>query len=400
MDCEICGSKVGIINNTYVCEEGHISNNKIEVIDDTSAVPLLSVPREEKAAVVSAKYSFEYMKLLILHLLFEEVKVHLGIKSSKYFEIFVNFFREDETKTLYGPSMSLPTLKTLAYYSKRIEVEAENKTYLFLEFHKEMESYPLRDKFGDKIKLFNMNKKQCFSSFLANVQEWSSNNIYTRLKILGEDGLELFRNKKSNVVHNETGIEEEEIRNNRICFRQDLRRDYCMFFEYLKRICEIFMLDITEDLEEKFKFFFYASDFTQTIHMPEVELAPFLYIYIMNHRRDFDVERAIRNFRKVFNGFYGENWIQEHKDIDLAVLDDYDSQNTFQTNVKFLLTSISWLKYIEFRDKVRAVKKLLCQCISRDAFRGHWKREREMLKRNFDRSAWYIKKLIYERKNL
>lgn len=402
ISCEICGTPLRIIDNIYVCDEGHAIENKVEVADDTHMAPTSCVQEEASRGFSPSECGPGYLELLVFYLMFEDVRTYLGIVSSRYFEIFVNFFRGDGDKIVHGPSLCFSTLRALTYYSKRVEMESEDKTYMYLEYCRDMEHYPFEERIQQKLDVLNLNASH-YKPFSMCVREHKLYNVYSVLRCLGDVGVDLRRDRIGRPRRSETGVLDEEIENNKLCFRQDLRRDYQMFLGYLRRLCSIFMLEITEDLEEKFKIFFYASDFSQVVHIPEVEISPFLYIYIMRYGRDLDVGRAIRRFRDTllgsFYGMAGDEACERYKDTDQETVERYDLQSTFQESVRFLLSRIvPTRKSREFMAGVSRLKVLLHSATSLEKFRSHWKKIHGIPTQNFHNAVWYIRKLKFQRR--
>ncbi|AFN83213.1 hypothetical protein EROM_061210 [Encephalitozoon romaleae SJ-2008] len=390
--CETCGSPLEIIGNDYVCSEGHITKNTIEFSNEERPILLDSSTNDTKLKkLLFKKYGPDYMELLGFYILFNDIREHLCIKSLKYFNIFANSIKEGPKKTLPRFLLVSPTLRALTYYSKRIEMEAEGKTYLYMDYYKSMMTYPYEER--RRIKLTHLGITN-LNIPPVRFEGTGLIPVYRILRFLGERNVRLQKNRSHGrlvIFYGETGVLDEKAENNKACFREDLRRDYEMFFKYLQRICDIFVLEITEDLEEKFKAFFYMLDLTKTIHIPEVEISVFLYIYIMNYKKDFDVLRAIRNLNEILREPYSTlpEEIKYIKPEDL-----YGKEERLQSYLKTLISKATWFNSTEIEEKLGNFKRLFSSSRTQRLFNDYWGRIHDRHKPLFIRNAWYVKKLI------
>lgn len=394
MECEICGMRIRVVNNAYVCDEGHTLENKVEVADDVHASAVIRAPREEKIIASAISINPAYTRLFLAHLMFEDVRIRLEIRSSKYFEIFANLCT-DRGPTLEGPEVSFSTVMALAYYTKRIEAEAQDRTYLYLEFSQAMENYPLLETVAEKLSILGQRPAD-HRTFHKTHMGYGMSLIEKLLRCMGQAGVELQRNPK-NVMYNETGILDDALENTRACFRQDLRRDLPMMTQYLVRICSILALDITDNLERSFAVFFYASDFSRTIHIPDTEIAAFLYIYIMNRRRDLDIAGAMNSVKNTFFESF-HKIIGKQSASAPETFRTFATPRAFQENLKILMRTVSWQRICAFNIKVSETKRLIKSTRSVDALRRHRRLLDSLPTANFVRAVWLVKKLMVQKR--
>ncbi|CAD25484.1 hypothetical protein [Encephalitozoon cuniculi GB-M1] len=395
VNCETCGATLEIIENEYICSEGHIIKNRVEVSTEEASVPVGGAPNKLKIQTsFTTKYGEDYVDLLIFHALFNDIRNYLGIKSTKYFDIFTNFIKEGPGQTLEKSLLILPALGALTYYSKRVEMEAEGRPYLYLDYYRSMMSYPYQERRKAKFEALGINTKRplvapfCLSGF-------SLVPVSSVLKYLGESGIVLQKNRfgmRLTTFYDETGVLDEEVENNKACFRQDLRRDYQMFFCYLQRICDIFLLEITEHLEKKFRAYFYVLDLTQSIHIPEIDISLFLYIYIMNYKKDFDVQKAMANLENSGIKFH---FSPPEEPVSTEPKTTSYSKEDLESYLRILISKITWVCSYNLKTKVGRLKTLLSCSKTANMLNSYWKRQNDKHKLVFVRNVWYIKKLMF-----
>ncbi|KAG5860119.1 hypothetical protein KMI_03g05700 [Encephalitozoon hellem] len=394
--CETCGSPLEIIENDYICSEGHTIKNRVELLDEGASTLLDgSSSRVKPKRLLFKKYGQDYMELLGFYILFNDIGEHLHVKSPKYFNIFVDFIKEGPHKTLSKSLLTFTTLRALTYYSKRIEMEAEGKTYLYMDYYKDMMTYPYEERKNAKLADLGITNSNILP---IRFESTGMVPVYRILRFFGERNVRLQKNRSYGrfvTFYGETGVLDKEAENRKACFREDLRRDYEMFFKYLQRICDIFMLEITEDLEKKFKGFFYMLDFTNTIYIPEVEVSVFLYIYIMNHKKDFNVLRAIRNLDEILR----EPYCTLPEEIGHAKSENFcDKEERLQSHLKTLISKVTWFCSAEIERKLKSLKRLFSCCKTPGSLGNYWKSIHDRHKLLFSRNVWYMKKLIVLRR--
>ncbi|KAM0672113.1 hypothetical protein CWI42_070270 [Ordospora colligata] len=398
--CDACGLELTLTDTTYVCPEGHILENKIEVENEAVQTTTEKIAKDilDPVSIIKSTYGTDYTYLLLFYYMFEDIRIYLGIQSSKYFDIFLNFIMEKHEKKLDKSYITIQTLRALTYYSKRIEAEAKSQTYLYLDYYIAMEAYPYKKRIDEKANALKINKRLKMG---LQASGFGLNTISMILGYFGQAGTELrnYAIKKDLLLFkNESGIPDAVLERNKVCFRMDLRRDYKMMLAYLRRICEVILLSITKDLISKFKIFFYASDYTKTIHIPEIEICVFLYVYIMMYRRDFDVINANRNLKEVILKDYDSAFKKQHSDgieeREKAARNHQYTHQSFQNGVKSLVFKITWLNYLTLNIKINGLRKLLFEC--KDIHKYHKKHcnaEKNILKQNIK----YIKILMLQK---
>jgi len=398
--CNACGLELTLTDTTYVCPEGHILENKIEIGNEFAQTIAEKTKRDimDPVSIIKSTYGTDYTSLLLLYYMFEDIRAYLGIKSSKYFDIFLNFIAEKNEKKLDKSYITMPILRALTYYSKRMEVEAKNQTYLYLDYYIAMEAYPYKKRIEERANALKIKKR--FKMGLQ-ISGFGLNIISTVLGCFGEAGTELrsYAIKKDLLLFkNESGIPSAELERNKACFRMDLRRDYEMMLGYFERICKIILLDITTDLISKFKVFFYASDYTKTIHIPEIEICVFLYVYIMMYQRDFDVTNANCNLKEIILRDYNIAFKKQHSDSSeeyaKAAWKYQYAHQSFETGLKSLIFKITWMSDYILNQKIKKLKKLFSECKDIDKYqKKRCDDEKIILKQNIK----YIKILMLQR---
>lgn len=403
INCEVCGGSLKLIDNDYVCEEGHTISNSLEVATDMA--PLLDRPASSESerprfVFPTAKYGPDYADLLLFYMLFEDVRKHLHIKSSKYFDIFTNFIQEGPEKTLLMPWAGPVSISALAYYSKRVETEADGGTYMYLDYYQEMEPYPYEERRREKV---NFLRGRNPNAFRMQPGAFGLDPVHEVLKYLGDRGFSLARVRVKGVLrtfYDETGVPNDEVESNKACFRQDLRRDYQMLFKYLQRVCGMFMLGIDDDLEAKFKVFFYAHDLTQHIHIPEVDVSVFLYVYIMNHRKDFDALRAVRALEGSAIGLYPplQEGTGSHAPHPTDPCSTTSPGPSLELHLKALIAKVAWISAATVDSKVSELMRLFDCSRSAGALARYWRRRNYKYMTIFNRNAWHVKRLMVLKK--
>jgi hypothetical protein len=373
--CEVCGAEYRIIDSAFVCEEGHMLEENMEVVDELEAMPTpASLIQPEEELVGTSIDGLE--ELTLCHMLFEELKRFFGVEDSRYFRMFLNFFQLNGRRIMHGPQLCYTGIMALLYHSRRMEEERRSATYMMAEFLHTASMCPYEDRLLRVLELLRIRAAD-YENKMMKIEKTSCQCIYNFLSMLSRPGVGISLFPSIKPVPCETGVLDEHVEYAKTCFRQDIRNDYENMCNYLHRICGAIGLEIDEDMGRRFKVFAYASDFTFNYFIPELEICAFLCIYIAKQKRTFDVERALAELK-----VGGSSAV---------------ANNSFQSNLRLLFCSITGTTRYTFERQVFRVKARLSSLCSLKSYRKFSKKENEPAHVLFIRSVLYIAKLLYRK---
>ncbi|WUR02588.1 uncharacterized protein VNE69_02113 [Vairimorpha necatrix] len=380
--CEICKTKFRCIDGEYICEEGHISQTKLEVADDLHFTTRSQKHITKKEASVFSKYCFTYRKLLLYTVLFKDLVSFLKCSSTKFIDLYTNFFSGDRKIVSSPIKIQFGHLIILGYLTKRTELEKNGKLYFFQEYLNEIETFDYRAKIKNIKNIFDM--KKIINQKLGitkRVGGWL--NKHKIMDILGTAKYPC--NKKHKKIISETSLGHPLIEYNKALIRQEIGYSEDLLIKYFYKILEYFTIQLNEDLENYFKKYLSLRNLSNKMFTPEDEVSIYLFLYNEHKKLEIDYNQALKNLNIFLkNKYYDENIeSKETSLVDLIVLLTHTSYHHFY----FLVSST--LKSREFKSTnnifvITKTKKQYYRNIKWKAFRIYIRRIKMLLKNNIN----------------
>lgn len=285
--CEICHTKFKCINGEYICQEGHISQTKLEIADD---IHVSSRSQKQKIKInLEFNYCFNYKKLLLYKLIFIEVLNYFNCSSTKYFDYLLNFYNGNRDNVDLIIDLNYTHLIILVYLTLR-----EKQNIFFIKVINQFKNFKLLDRANYYKKILNL--KNCADAKLGlSMKKFRLINIYRILKQLGEPNYFLKKYKKKIIL--KAYICSPLIEYNKQFFRQFVPETN----EFFEKVLFVLCIKKTEKVEKYFKKYIKLRDLNSTIFVPEEEICKYLYLFNQHEKLVIDFKQAninLKNFEK------------------------------------------------------------------------------------------------------
>lgn len=285
--CEICHTSLKCVNGEYICQEGHISQTKLEIADDVHVSTRSQKQKVKK--ILEFNYCRNYKKLLLYKLLFIEMLEFYDCSSSKYFDYLLNFFHGNRQKVDLNIDLNCVYLIILLYFSIR-----EKRNIFFIEVVNHFKNFKLTERAEYYQKILNLEKSGDYNFGLL-MKKYRLININRVVKQLGEPNYYLRRKNNKYFVKSMTYSPLVEY--NKQFFRQFVPE----INEYFEKVLNVLCIKKTTNLEKFFQKYIKLRDLNSSIFIPEEEICKYLFIYNQHEELEIDIKQANINLNKFEN---------------------------------------------------------------------------------------------------
>jgi len=363
MKCKSCGTNYHKIDTLLVCENGHTLQNTTEVTDDdlpsTMRGKSKSIHRKKKQQVVYKADGCKVMKVILMKLLFDELRSFFDIKDDILFRYFTEFFEFKDSKldSVIDVSSKV-TLKILVYLAKRAEMESKGQIYLFDEFIATINAFDWNGTLEIiRRKIPALETEINTSSYRVSVniskigfKQWLDDltAVYPRVNP---------RRPKATFRKPDTGILEKSVETAKYNMRRLIRNDLPLMKKYFEVICSDIEVEITPELEFYFEKYIYTYD-PGIVIFPDYDFAFFVMAYLI-HKNAFErtaTEAVILDYVDA----YRSNVMREHYMPFILRLNDATTPEVYiaTRNRRNKARFIGLIESIEFID---AFKRLVAE---------------------------------------
>ncbi|KAM0685406.1 hypothetical protein COBT_003385 [Conglomerata obtusa] len=344
LKCDICHTPYSLHDGVYICEDGHIYQHNEEVCD--TYVGFTGRAKKLEKSTQTHQESLYYKLLKTFTQLYIEMKRCIGIKEDLTFKIFLSYIRYENNKV--NDYFTFHFLFSILYYQKRIECESEGNALLYSDFEKMFDVSLYNYKLHTISKEQKFEKLQITQALKFHYLEVKMFNCVQYLEFLGEQG---YKERRFCYFIKEKDYDHK----NKRLMRMAVRKDQEMMDLYLKNICEILFLEISDDLQKSFtkSCNFYCTD--ERVFIPDLFIYAFLFLYVRNKKIDLNYEliESERCYIEDYNDGY-EREMNEYKEIIT------DKENYIRGLNNRAIIVENKILFSEYSSVKRRLRKIFC----------------------------------------